>query len=130
MVPDPTETPEAAGVPRWQRGAVFATVGGLSLLFMINLCDLIFSCGCHSLWNGAAEACNVHNEGTRNCPWCATGVWGQILPPVSVLLVQGAIALGPHRLGVFQRVVLSALAFPAVGTLAGLISGLATGYWS
>ncbi|REJ73512.1 MAG: hypothetical protein DWQ36_06890 [Acidobacteria bacterium] len=115
----------------WIVGAlVLASTGALANAFMIDLCDLVYDCGCRSLWDGAAEDCNIHDATTHDCPWCTTGRLGVVLPPALVLATQGLIAFWPGRLAWWKRLLLALLAFPAVGGAVGLGFGLATGYWS
>jgi len=101
---------------------------GISFVFFIQLCDLVFDCGCRALWNGAAEACNIHDPVPPHCPWCADGGrLGQWSFGV-IVAAQVATVLWPGRFGL-RRAVAAILAFPAVGAAAGWASGLVSGYW-
>jgi hypothetical protein len=59
------------------RFSPFAISFTLTSLFFINLCNLIFRCGCRSLWAGAAVACNIHAQQRHHCPWCSHGTGGR-----------------------------------------------------
>lgn len=102
----------------------------LAVLFLINLCDLIFQCGCRSTWNGAAANCNIHDPSTHDCPWCVTGRLGYYLPLATIFLFQVTVAFWPGELRPLRRLLLTLVMFPAAGALVGVGFGLATGYWS
>ncbi|HVS14122.1 MAG TPA: hypothetical protein VMV46_09370 [Thermoanaerobaculia bacterium] len=110
------------------RAGALAVCAGLAALFFLDLCDLIFDCGCRSLWAGAADHCNVHDPTTPSCPWCVTGRWGTWLPLGVIWAGQAAALLWPGRLSLPWRVALAAVAFFALGGAVGLGFGLATGY--
>lgn len=109
---------------------VFLVAAGITSLFFINFCNLVYRCGCRSYWNGAAQACNVHHSTGPRCPWCVHGYSGAAIPFGSVLIAQAAAALIPRRLSVWARLAAALLAFPAVGGVAALVFGWLTGYWS
>lgn len=113
---------------RGQRWLLLAAVGVPSLLWTIQLCDAIYDCGCVALWSGAADACNVHAAHPPHCPWCATGLWGSVVPPLATLGTQALIVFRVRSPRI--AAVCAALAFPAVGIAVGLLFGWATGYWS
>ena len=106
-----------------------AGVGAPSLLFFLQLCDLIYDCGCRALWNGAADGCNVHAPEPPHCPWCATGLWGSLVPVGLMLSTQAACLLTARR-RLAPRIALAAACFPLAGGVAGLAFGWWTGYWS
>ncbi len=117
-------------IPLRGRLFVFLVVAGVSGLFFIDFCDLIYQCGCRSLWDGAAAACNVHTPGNHHCPWCALGVWGGLLSFGPVVAAQALAAFLPSSIGLGSRLAAGLVAFPLVGGAAGLVLGWATGYWS
>ncbi|MDA1094776.1 MAG: hypothetical protein O3A25_16115, partial [Acidobacteria bacterium] len=67
-------------------------LGATSVLFL-DLCDLIFACGCEAFWLTAAEHCNIQTAGRPDCPWCATGIWGSVVPIGAVAGAQAMAAL-------------------------------------
>ena len=110
--------------------AVLAAAGAISGLLFVDLCDAIFGCGCVSLWNGAAEACNIHHAAPPHCPWCAHPGWGGAVAFFSVTVSQGAAVFWPAPINLGTRAVLALAAFPVVGGGVGLIQGLFIGYWN
>ncbi len=115
---------------RWllPRLACLAVGVGVTWVFFINYCDLIFACGCQSLWAGASSSCNIHAPAPPHCPWClhdgAVGWWTMW----GICLSQAGIALGPGRFGKWRALAVLA-AFPVIGGIAGLGAGLYTGYF-
>jgi hypothetical protein len=103
----------------------FAVALALSGVFFIDVCALVFGCGCHSLWAGAAIACDVHNPEPPHCPWCAHLSAGAVafLAPA---LAQGFLLFGPGRAGVGLRFLLALAVFPVI---AGLVGGLQRLLW-
>ena len=111
------------------RFLAFALAAGIASLFFIDLCDLVFDCGCRSLWNGAAEACNVHQQAGPHCPWCAYPYRAGGTAFGSVLLAQAVVSFRPKRLGLGSRL-LAALALSAVVAAAiGMLQAIILGYW-
>ena len=96
-------------------------------VFFINVCDAIFTCGCRSLWNGIAEACNIHNAGPPHCPWCEYPAAGAVAF-FAVAATQAAVVFWPGRLGLWARLGLSVAALPLVGGAVGLLQGWLWGY--
>ena len=106
----------------------FAASFAVTCVFFINVCDLIFDCGCRSLWAGADAFCNVHQAGTRHCPFCARGVPGYAAIMAMVTAPQLAASLWlPWRSG--ARTVACLLVFPAAMLAVGLAVGVYDGYW-
>lgn len=101
---------------------------GVTSVFFIQYCDLLFACGCQAHWAAAADHCNIHNAEPPHCPWCiqdsASGRWSFRLTIAS----QAILALWPGRLGRI-RAALVFLAFPVVGAAGAIAAGLTTGYW-
>jgi hypothetical protein len=101
----------------------------LSTVFFIDFCDLVYRCGCNSLWNGAAQACNIHSHGNRHCPWCSIGSAGAVAVWFSVISVQCFVALGWAGLPLILRVVLTLAAFPITAGILALGMGVVLNYW-
>ena len=99
-------------------------------VFYINFCDLVYQCGCRSLWNGADAFCNVHSHGSRHCPWCSIGLAGSTAVWAAIVGVQVFVATRPIPSNALARSLLAIAAFPLVGGVLALLIGLATGYWA
>lgn len=125
----PAPKPARGGGSLTVRLAVLLVGAALSGLFLIDLCNVVFDCGCRSLWAGAAAACNVHAAEGPRCPWCAAGWWGLGLPLAAVVTAQTALLLWPGQASLLARTLLAAAAFPAVGTTVAVLWGMVTGYW-
>lgn len=109
---------------------VYAAALGATLVFFINVCDLVFDCGCRSLWNGAAADCNIHREAPPHCPWCAHPLAGGGTAFLAAALAEWAIVFGSMGgLGLLWRALLALAAFPLASGLAGWLAGLFFGYW-
>ncbi|MBI4465458.1 MAG: hypothetical protein HY647_12195 [Acidobacteria bacterium] len=99
-----------------------------SLVFLLNLCDLLFRCGCLSWWQGADRYCNIHQAGVSHCPWCSYGWWGFIVPFGLIAMAQAGVLYAIPRLSWRARLVLSLLCFPVVGAFVGLVFALIADY--
>jgi hypothetical protein len=112
------------------RALNFIVSGSITGIFFINLCNLIYRCGCRSIWAGADIACNIHMQGTKHCPWCShgSGVYAAVL--TSILVPQLVLSAYPSRWGWFPRLAASVAAFPIAGLIIALAFGLADGYWN
>jgi len=111
--------------------ALAATIG-VSSIFFIDVCGLVFGCGCRSLWAGAAVACNIHHAAGPHCPWCAHPAAGAVAF-AAIALVQGLILFGPapqRAPGLPRRFALALLSFPVTAGLVGTIQGILWDYWS
>lgn len=96
--------------------------------FFIDLCALIFSCGCHSLWAGADAMCNVHVPGPPDCPFCARGVLGYAAVMTTVSAPQAIVsAWAPWRRR--TRVLACLLLLPIAMLIVGWVAGVSDGYW-
>ena len=109
--------------------ALFAVSAAVSYAFILNLCHLVFACGCRSWWNGAAEMCNVHREGVRHCPWCSLGDAGFWLAFGLLLAPQGLFSFWPAGLRWRVRAPLVLAMFPLAGSAVAAGYGWYTGYW-
>ena len=109
---------------------IFVAAAAVASAFFIDFCDLVYGCGCRSLWAGGGAHCNIHKTQPPHCPWCSIGLggWGGMY--VLILLSQGA-AVNRSR-GFFWpwRLAFALLAFPLTGGVLAVVAGLATGYWN
>ena len=110
------------------KALIFLGAAAVTSLFFIDFCNLIYDCGCRSLWAGADDHCNIHNAASRHCPWCSIGnavyaVYGTIVTS------QAAVVFVWPGIGRLGRALLALLAFPVTGGILGLAVGLAKGYW-
>jgi hypothetical protein len=106
----------------------FAVSFTVSCLFFINVCDLIFGCGCRSLWSGADAMCNVHLSASRHCPFCSRGVAGYAAIMTLVSAPQFAVSMWTQWSRA-ARIVVCLLLFPAAMLVVGLAAGAYDGYW-
>ena len=112
-----------------KRAAVFLFSAAITCAFVINLCALIYRCGCHSLWAGAAEVCNIHSLGAHHCPWCSIETKGFTAIVLAIVAVQAALSFGPRRWGLSLRLLSSLIAFPVAGSAIAIGLGWWQGYW-
>lgn len=98
--------------------------------FFIDFCNLVYRCGCKSLWNGAAEACNIHLSRTHHCPWCSIGDGGASGIWLAVVLVQCVLAFRLQQLPWIPHILVTLSAFPIVGGLLAIAIGLSLNYWA
>ena len=111
-------------------GSILATSGAITWVFFINLCAVIFQCGCGWLWGAAADRCNIHQAGMRHCPLCTIAPWQYYGIVIGIIAVQAVLALGPWRWSAPLRFAITLAAFPILGTLVGIALGIGRGYWS
>ena len=112
------------------RWAIFVVGLGATSVLFLDLCDLIFACGCEAFWLTAAEHCNIQTAGRPDCPWCATGLWGSVVPIGAVAGAQAMAALPSGTGSAARRLTLVTAALPIVGGLVGVVFGLVLGYWA
>ena len=101
----------------------------ITCVFVINFCALIYRCGCHSFWAGAADECNIHNSEMHHCPWCSIGTEGFAAIVLTIVAVQAALSFGPYGGGIAARLLSSLLAFPLAGSAIAVAMGIWQGYW-
>jgi len=109
--------------------AILGFASTLTAVFIINLCAIVFQCGCASLWNGAAAHCNIHMTAGRHCPWCTNGSFGYKLALGVIIAAQLAVSFWPHSMRTRTRLAAALLAFPALGVVIAVFYGIAAGYW-
>lgn len=117
---------------RATRWWVFALAAVVTSVFFINFCNLMFACGCQSLWAGADAHCNVHHAGAghHRCPWCQMGTVGSYTIWGTIIFTQLLVARRTERLGWIPCSLLSLTAFPLVGAVWAAGAGLYFGYWT
>jgi hypothetical protein len=98
-------------------------------VFFTDLCGAVFGCGCRSLWNGVAEACNIHAPAPPHCPWCEHPFAAGAVAFLSIVLVQAWLLLHSGRLGLALRVVLALVAVPVLGGFFAALQGFLWDYW-
>ena len=134
---------------------VFAATAAAGALFFLDLCDLIYGCGCVAWWEGAANHCNIQVPGPPDCPFCArpavsagayfAGVGAQAVvllrsPPPGLAPPPGGGAPPPPparggggggrgRAGLAGRALAALAAFGGVIAAIGVALGLVVGYW-
>ncbi len=108
--------------------ALFAV--GFTSVFFIDLCDLIFRCGCDHLWAGADARCNVHDPHSRHCPFCSFGWAGYGITYLGIVVPQGVLAFRPKSWTLWRRLWAALAAFPLIGGLEAVVLGSFTGYWN
>jgi len=102
---------------------IFALAFAVTSLWFINLCDLVYGCGCVSWWNGAAAHCNIQQPGPPDCPWCQHGGAAGYASYGLIGLAQGWTAFTSRINGLARRLLAALLAFPLVGGAAALAFG-------
>jgi hypothetical protein len=112
-----------------KKAAVFLFTAAITCVFIINFCALIYRCGCHSFWAGAADECNIHDHEARHCPWCSVGTEGFAAVALSIVAVQAALCFAPYPRGLTARLLSSLIAFPLAGSAIAVVLGWWQGYW-
>jgi len=114
----------------WLSGTLIMMVAlAASWILALDLCQLVFQCGCTHLWAGGAARCNIHMANGRHCPWCSVGEGGYALIYLGIALPQAWFSFRPRSWMWPLRLVAALLAFPVFGTVEAVALGLATGYW-
>lgn len=115
-------------VPLYKKAVAFLLPAGVSLLFLINLCALLFQCGCLSQWSGAGRLCNIHTPNVPHCPWCISGGSGYYVALAAIWLVQAGISFAPVKFSWTRRMAFSLAAFPVIGGIIGFVFAVFSGY--
>lgn len=129
--------PQLSRTARWFS---FIAVSVTTAVFWLQLCDLVYDCGCHGFWAGAADHCNVHTEpagSPHRCPWCVSPLAGgasflgtaawfalTLLPRWPQRLVRGTAGVQ-----LLVRIGTAGFGIPAFVFGVGWISGALMGYW-
>ena len=109
---------------------IFAVSAAVTCMFLVNLCNAVYRCGCRSWWAGAAAHCNIHTPAAKHCPWCSLGAAGFAVVLAAILGPQLWLSFYPRRWPWPLRLLLALLAFPIAGTLVALVTGRLTAYWN
>lgn len=99
-----------------------AALATITYVFFIDLCGLIYQCGCRSLWLGAAAQCNIHHAGMKHCPFCTLSTNSYTGLILVVVAAQGLFVWRESWLR-------AALAFPLLVLAEAIVLGLFQGYW-
>ncbi len=109
----------------------FIAVSAIGALFFLDLCDLIYDCGCASWWAGGASHCNIQTPGPPDCPFCAHPTASAAACFLGIGAQAGIIlrrfSAGPRVL--LRRALLALAAFALVIAAAGGVLGVAVSYW-
>jgi len=116
------------GVAILRKTVIFLIAASVGYVFFINVCDLLFQCGCQFLWAGAGQLCNVHMPGAAHCPFCSHGAWGLWLPKVAIWSVQAAVVFPGGKLSDRTLLLLSLVSFPIVEALVGWSAAVYSDY--
>lgn len=99
-------------------------------VFFINFCDLVYRCGCRSLWDGADTHCNRHAPaGHKHCPFCSHGDAGYAVFFGGIVLPQFGVVRALRNRGWIAQLTAGLATFPIAGGLLALAVGLLDGYW-
>jgi len=102
----------------------------MTSVFLIDVCNLSYQCGCTHLWAGADAHCNIHNPAGKHCPWCSMGMAGYGLVYAGIVIPQGFLSFFPRRWNSIKRLLAALAVFPIAGGFQALVLGLAYGYFS
>lgn len=110
------------------RVLILGSLAAVAAAFFLDLCHLIYDCGCVAWWNGGAALCNIQTAGPPDCPFCARPnvAYGALY---GTFLVQAVVVFAPGALGAGSRMLLGLLAFPLVVGAVGVVLGIQAGYW-
>lgn len=105
---------------------------GITAVFLLPFCDLMYKCGCTYLWAGGVDLCNVYVPGVPHCPWC------EARNPILMALPFLAIFSGQifsiyyfnrrYTVSPFRLLVIGLLIFLILGTLSGYVFKLLDNY--
>lgn len=96
----------------------------ISLSSVLKICDLLFGCGCLSLWAGGTMYCDVVVAGPPDCPFCMGGVARQLaLAGTALASIVFSVLVSARRTqaGVVSLSVVGTLAYIAAIVAAGAL---------
>ena len=108
--------------------AIFVASAAVTSVFFINLCHLVFRCGCDWLWANADKHCNIHNATGKHCPFCSFGYEGYAGIFGTLVVVQALVSFLPAWPWK-TRLAAALAAFPITFGVLALALGKYTGYW-
>jgi len=114
----------------WRSGAVFAACAATAYATLLNVCALLFQCGCQSWWSGAATHCNIHQAHARHCPWCTLApdyFWTLF---AAFLAAQAVAIVVARRRPLWQQCLSGLGAYLGAALLSALVLGLSQHYWN
>lgn len=114
----------------WRSGFAWAAGAGVAYATLLNVCGILFQCGCRSWWTGAASHCNIHQAHAKHCPWCTLApeyFWTLF---GAFVLTQGVAVWASRRRPVFQQLSLAVGAYLASAALSALVLGFSQHYWN
>lgn len=109
---------------------VGCAAAAVTCAFYMDLCSLIFRCGCEHMWGARDAHCNMHSLTGRHCPWCSIGQAGYGILFGGVVLAQLVLGIFPRRWSWEKRLATALAAFPVLGCVEGVTLGWITGYWN
>ena len=112
------------------RAGISGLAVAITCVFFIDFCNLIYRCGCKSLWAGADRLCNVHIPSAKHCPFCSHGATAYAIVLGLILIPQLLVGWWPSHWDWRIRLMAAVLVFPLVATIAALAIGIVDGYWS
>ena len=113
----------------WKLAAVFGLAATITCVLFVDFCNLVYGCGCQSLWKAFDTYCNIHH-GPKHCPWCTHGGVGFIISGGFVLATQALVVFKGFGFALLTRFGIALALFPSVGGLAAFVVGFSLGYWS
>lgn len=108
--------------------SIFLLGLAVTSVFFVNWCDVVFQCGCRSLWNGIATHCNIHDATGPHCPWCEHPLAGGAVAFGAVVIAQWA-SVYRTKASTLGRLALALAAFPIVSGLVALVQRFVWSYW-
>ena len=96
----------------------------------MNVCALLFQCGCRSWFTGAAAHCNIHQAGVKHCPWCTLDpsiFWSLF---IGFILCELAAVLATRHRPWWWQLMAALGAYLLAATLSAAVLGVFQHYWN
>jgi hypothetical protein len=113
----------------WLSLSAFALSAGIAYATLLNVCGLLFQCGCRSWWTGAAAHCNIHQAHLKHCPWCTLApeyFWGLF---GAFVLAEGVAVFALRRRAFGWQLSGALGAYLASAAASALVLGFSQHYW-